>query len=67
MPKWCTGIPVLVHWATIAVLRMAAVGFAFALLCECSVCVVYMCMCTCVHLCLCVCRCVHVINDTKVL
>jgi len=54
MPKWCTGIPVLVHWATIAVLRMAAVGFAFALLCECSVCVVcvYVCVwCVCVYMC----------------
>jgi len=28
MPEWCTGIPVLVHWVAIAVLRMAAVGFA---------------------------------------
>jgi len=28
MPEWCTGIPVLVHWAATAIFCMAAVGFA---------------------------------------
>ena len=28
MPEWCTGIPVLVHWAAIAMFCMAARGFA---------------------------------------
>ena len=38
--EWCTGIPVLVRWAAIAVFHMAAVGFAFAFcfcVCLCSV------------------------------
>ena len=43
MPEWCTGIPVLVHWAAIAVLCMAAVGFAFV--CEC----VRVCVCVSQH------------------
>ena len=32
MPEWCTGIdiPVLVHWAAIAMFCMAAVGFLYA-------------------------------------
>ena len=28
VPEWCTGIPVLVCWATVAVFQMAAIGFA---------------------------------------
>ena len=35
MPEWCTGIPVLVRWAVIAVFCMAAIGFALCV----SVCV----------------------------
>ena len=35
VPEWCTGIPVLVHWTAIAVFHMAAVGFAFAIVCVC--------------------------------
>ena len=39
MSEWCTGIPVLVHWAAIAMFCMTAVGFAFALQVCTSVCV----------------------------
>ena len=40
MPEWCTGIPVLVRWGAIAVLRMAAVGFALCVCVRAYVCVV---------------------------
>jgi len=33
VPEWCTGIPMLVHWAAIAVFCMAAVGFALLFVC----------------------------------
>ena len=51
MFEWCTSIPVLVHWAAIAVFHMAAFhmaagGFAF--------------VCTYVHTCVCLCVYVYV-------
>ena len=39
--EWCTGIPVMAHWAAIAVFCMTAVGFACVCVCGVSV---HMCM-----------------------
>ena len=41
MPEWCTGIPALVHWAAIAMLCIAAGGFALLAL--------RACVCVCVN------------------
>ena len=60
MPEWCTGIPVLVHWAAMAMYRMASGGFAFALFLAFCFCGVYM---TCIsHLIYGIYTCMMIIN-----